>query len=237
MAVNLPEEYYQAHGLTKVRSGSGPHLGATSNMSFDIVEKTEFIPGKPKVTNGQLKCYQQSKTIRYSFTWELNPKTHKFSLKSKKMIEVVYGPLVEVACSKALIKYYNQAPPMIDESRYDQCPEDDPYGTDGKQPDEFYNEFFEGDTVKIIQRTGTTKGNVDLLEIDGFVYSRMKMESGIHCFEQARHKKARCYWTFCPETGWHLQVMDYYVNLWGPWQEIPCGRIPKGVITLSISDD
>jgi hypothetical protein len=234
---NLPEEYYQQHGFTRLRAGSGPHLGADANLSFDIVEKSEITASQPAVSNGQLKCYQRTKTTKYLFTWRLNPATRKFTLESEKVLEVVYGPLVEVPCPKALTDQFGSAPPLIDEDRYEQCPEGDPFETAGKQPDDFYNEFFAGSTVRVAQRTGTTKGNVDLLEIDGFVYARTDMESGTRCFRRSRHIKARLYWTLCPRTGWHLHTRDYYVNLWGPWEEIPCGQIPKDTVVLSAVSD
>src|SRR5690606_941941 len=84
-----------------------------------------------------------------------------------------------------------------------------------------YADFFKGRTVRIVQRTPTTKGRVDLLEIDGFVYARLPLEDGPHCYKRSRHIKARLYWSFCPRPErWYLQEMTYYVNLWGPWQEI-----------------
>ena len=230
---NQPEEYYQKHGFTKLKSGSGPHLDTSSDRSFDVVEKTELTPAQPIVADGKLTCYQRTKTSRYLFTWKYNKKSRKFSRVSKKLLEITYGPLVETPCPKALIKKFETPPELIDEDKYDPCPEGDPYETKGKEPDDFYNEFFKGRTVRVVQRTATSKGNIDLLDIDGFVYAKVEMESGNRCFRQYRHIKARLYWTFCPRTGWHLQKMDYYVNLWGPWQEIPCEQIPKGTLTLS----
>lgn len=230
---NLPEEYYQANGYTKLRSGSGPHLGADANLSFDVVEKTEIISAHPMSVNGQLKCYERTKITRSLFTWRLNPQTRKFSLVSEQILEITYGPLIEVPCPKALIDQYEKKPELIDEDKYEQCPEEDKYGTEGKEPDAFYAEFFKGRTVRVVQRTATVKGNVDLLEIDGFVYASLELEDGKHCYKRARHIKARLYWTLCPRTGWHLQVMTFYVNLWGPWQEIPCEQIPEDTVVLS----
>lgn len=235
---NQPEEYYRQEGYTRLRSGSGPHLGADANLSFDIAEKSELTSGQPAVSNGELKCYQRTKTTRVLFAWRLNPTTKKFTLVSSRVLEIVYGPLVEIACAPALVKQFGSAPELINEDAYEQCPEGDPWETKGRQPDAFYRDFFAGRTVRIAQRTGTTKGNIDLLEIDGFVYARTEMESGTRCYKRARHIKARAYWTLCPRTGWHLQDLKYYVNLWGPWQEIPCEEIPEDEVTLgSISDN
>lgn len=231
---NLPEEYYQSHGYTNLSSGSGPHLGAGANMSYDVAEKSEIISAQPMSVGGKLKCFERTKTTRSLFTWRLNPQTHKFSLVEEKFLGITYGPLIQVPCPKALKNQYDKKPELIDEEKYKECPEKDKYGTEGKEPDAFYADFFKGKTVTLVQRTPTTKGQVDLLEIDGFVYAKLKLEDGEHCYKRSRHIKARLYWTFCPRPeGWHLQEMTYYVNLWGPWQEIPCKEIPKGEITLS----
>ena len=109
------------------------------------------------------------------FTWRLNPQTRKFSLVSEKIIGVTYGPIRHSGTRK-----------------HERI----------RNPDRltcvYYAEFFKGRTVRVVQRTPTTKGQVDLLEIDGFVYARLELEDGQHCYQRARHIKARLYWTHCP---------------------------------------
>lgn len=112
--VNLPEEYYQANGYTKLSAGSGPHLGADANLSFDIVEKQEIISAQPMSVGGQLKCYERTKITRSQFTWRLNPQTRKFSLVEEKPLGIFYGPLIEIPCPKALKDQYDKTPELID---------------------------------------------------------------------------------------------------------------------------
>lgn len=236
--VNLPEEYYQAHGFTRLKAGSGPHLGHDADLSFDVVEKTEIISAQPVVSNGKLTCYQRTKLTRHLFTWRYDPATRKFSLVSDKVINVVYGPLIPVPCPPALKDQFERVPDPVDISRLNPCPDEDTHGTNGRLPDEFYADFFKDRTVRIVQRIETNESQTDFLDVDGFVYAKTEMESGDRCFRRYRHIKARLIWTFCPRTGiWHLQSMDFYVNLWGPWEEIPCHEIPGDTIVLSTISD
>src|SRR5690606_27665719 len=114
-------------------AGSGPHLGADANLSFDIVEKQEIISAQPMSAGGQLKCYERTKITRSQFTWRLNPQTRKFSLVEEKPLGIFYGPLIEIPCPKALKDQYDKTPELIDEEKYKECPEKDNYDTEGKE--------------------------------------------------------------------------------------------------------
>jgi hypothetical protein len=236
MEYDLPEDYYRQNGWTRLASGSGPHLGAEAGLSFDIVERTDVIPGQPEAVNGELKCYQRLKTIRRRFIWRLNPATHRFGLVTSEETGVIYGPPTEVPCPPALKQAFKDAPAPIDESGIDVCPDDDPWGTQGLEPDAFYADFFRGETWRIVQRTKTAKGQVDLVERDFLHYGEQRMGENRRCFARRRHVKARLYWTFCPKDGWHLQDMTFYVNLWGPWREIPCEDVPRETNLMPVTD-
>ena len=233
---NQPEEYYRANGFTRLRAGAGPHLGQDANLSFDLVEKSETVSAQPEAVDGQLKCYQRIKTTLHLFTWRLNPETRKFSKVSDRVTETRYGPLVEVACPKALVEQFGSTPEPIDEEKVDPCPEEDQYGTEGKVPDDFYADLFSDSQVRVAQRTVTAKGQVDLLEVDFFHYAKQKTDSGDRCYARKRHIKTRLHWTLCPGGDWHLHDMSHYVNLWGPWYEIPCHTIPRDTIIMPLSD-
>ena len=237
---NQPEEYYRQHKITRMKAGAGPHLGADADLSYDLVEKDTTTGSQPVSENGQLKCYQRTKRIRYLFTWRYHSDRRKFTLVSKEVVEIWYGPLVEVKCPPTLAnKYRTPELKPVDEEKLDPCPEKDGYGTEGKEPDDFYRDYFTGMQLRLVQRQVTSRGQNDFIELDSFHYAKVKMDSGERCYRRARHIKAKLYWTLCRETGkWHLHLMDYYVNLWGPWIEIQCHQIPvdAGYVATSISD-
>ncbi len=237
MEFDLPEDYYRQHGWTRLSSGAGPHLGADANLSFDVVERTDVIAGQPEAVDGELKCYQRLKTTRRRFVWRLNPATHRFALVTSEEMGVAYGPPVEVPCPPALKQAFEGLPAPIDESGVDVCPDGDPWGTRGLAPDAFYADFLRGETWRIVQRVATAKGQVDRLERDFLHFSEQRTPQGRRCHARRRHLKVRFYWTFCPSDGWHLQDMTCYVNLWGPWREIPCREIPRDANLVPLGDD